>query len=366
MSIRLQDLPFKTGHLFIGGALLLALLSAFLIQNVAVKQGKKQAPVEVQTQPVVVAAATISAGKPIEYQNLRIMDWPLKFPPGGSVFSDPRLLVGRIAKYDIVAGEPVYRQKLAGEKSNGGLPVIIPNGMRAVTISVSEIKGVAGFIKPGDRVDVLTSLDEGNDSKVTKTVLQNVLVLATAQKTVDDTLKAIKPPSALNICDEEEDPDSPACQMEKKNGKNQKKDDAAKKKKKKRRAKNSADDTDTGPRIVSSITLAVNPEEAETLVMAEEAGSLRLSLRPEDDLQVKALAGASNRGLGGSGTGGSTPPASPPPDSGIISSQLPPPMPPMGANGHIDAPHGEAPLPPFSAGEQVELIQGSEKSNVSF
>ncbi|MGI6566623.1 MAG: Flp pilus assembly protein CpaB [Firmicutes bacterium] len=138
----------------------------------------------------------------------------------------PNQVIGRITKVPIVRGEQVLDSRLLPAGVRPSLTFVIPSGKRAISVAVNEVVGVAGFVKPGDRVDVLATMDSpDSDSAVTTTVLQNVEVLAIAQD------------------------------MEER--------------------------VDKEPKVTTTVTLAVTLAEAQRLTLAEETGVLRLALRPE-------------------------------------------------------------------------------------
>jgi pilus assembly protein CpaB len=101
--------------------------------------------------------------------------------PKGALFK-PEQAIGRGAISQIYQGEPILENQLAGLGSGGGLAPTIPDGMRASAVRVDEVVGVAGFVIPGMRVDVLVSGNppgaEATEGVVTKTILQNIQVLA--------------------------------------------------------------------------------------------------------------------------------------------------------------------------------------------
>jgi pilus assembly protein CpaB len=83
----------------------------------------------------------------------------------------------------VSANEPLMTAKLADKEAGGGLPIVIPEGMRAVSVKVDEVIGVAGFVLPGTRVDVLVTISTNadNDEAATRVILQNVQALAAGQ-----------------------------------------------------------------------------------------------------------------------------------------------------------------------------------------
>ena len=180
----------------------------------------------VQPQTLVVAAADIPIGSAISEPQLKTTSWPKDSIPPGSA-ADVKSLVGRVAIRPISNGDAVTEQKLkpkGGAAGSGFMTYIVPLGHRATTVAVNEVAGVAGFITPNDRIDVVltTQLPGSQKENISKIILQNVPVLATGQIT------------------------------EQKEGK---------------------------PVIVPTVTLDLTPEDAEKLVLAGSKGSLQLLLR---------------------------------------------------------------------------------------
>jgi pilus assembly protein CpaB len=131
---------------------------------------------------VMVARRDIPPAQTITAADVNKASWPKKAVPNGA-FHDLQSLLDRVAARGILAGEPVLEGHLASKGSGTGLAAIIPKGRRAVAVRVNEIIGVAGFIKPGDLVDVIVTLQPDEKSGVvTKTVLQQVQVLAVGQE----------------------------------------------------------------------------------------------------------------------------------------------------------------------------------------
>jgi len=130
---------------------------------------------------LVVAAKDLEIGRVLKEDDVKVMDWPGGIPLGAVV--NVHDLVGRGVIAPIYEKEPVLETRLAPLGAGGGLASMIPNGMRAVAIHVNEIAGVAGFVTPGTRVDVLISGSPGNSTvgTITKTMLQNMEVLSAGQ-----------------------------------------------------------------------------------------------------------------------------------------------------------------------------------------
>ena len=151
------------------------------MQNVPVKT------VSLPTQPVVVAAADLELGAELRPDDLRVVEWPASAMPTGA-FSTPDEVVGRGLVMPVIQNEPILPMKLAGKDAGSGLPVVIPEGKRAVSVRVNDVIGVAGYVLPGTHVDVLATASP-TDKQVdttTKVVLTNVQVLAAGTKMEQD------------------------------------------------------------------------------------------------------------------------------------------------------------------------------------
>ena len=201
------------------------------LQNVPVKT------VSIPTRPVVVAAADLDLGVELRPEDLRIVEWPANAAPKGA-FSDANEVAGRGLIMPVIQNEPILPMKLASKEAGAGLPPIIPNGMRAVSVRVNEVIGVAGYVLPGTHVDVVAtaSPNDQRENTTSKVVLSNVLVLAAGTKIDRDT----------------------------DNGK---------------------------PLPVSVVTLLVNPEDAERLTLASTEGKIQLALRNPLDQSAPSTPG---------------------------------------------------------------------------
>jgi pilus assembly protein CpaB len=135
---------------------------------------------------VLAAAADIPVGSRLQPAMVRSVVWPKEGVAPGAL-SDPAKLAGRVAVRPISAGDAITEAKLVPQAGAGGgiMTYLVPDGHRAVTAAVNEVAGVAGFITPGSRVDVVvTTPRPGNKEEiVSKIVLENVPVLATGQIT---------------------------------------------------------------------------------------------------------------------------------------------------------------------------------------
>src|SRR5712691_9671293 len=139
-------------------------------------------PKPAATRTVVVAASALRFGNPLTSANLRETPWPEGALPEGSFSSIQDVLAAgkRIVLSPIESNEPVLASKLTGPGQRATLSAVLHEGMKAVTVRVSDIEGVAGFVLPGDRVDILLTrrADKGGTTDV---VLQNTRVLAIDQ-----------------------------------------------------------------------------------------------------------------------------------------------------------------------------------------
>jgi pilus assembly protein CpaB len=174
------------------GSLVLAAVATFAIFRFVQQMPARQ--VEVPSANVVAAAETIPVGTLIEERHLRIVAWPARNPVVGAV-SDPKELIGRGAVTTIAVNEPVTLGKVAGREAGSGMPPVIPSGMRAMSVRVNEVIGVAGFVVPGTRVDVVVTVTtKSNDEPMTRTVVSNVQVLTAGTKfDQDQAMKEGKP-----------------------------------------------------------------------------------------------------------------------------------------------------------------------------
>jgi len=207
------------------------------LQNVPVKT------VSVPTRRVVVANAPLSLGSELRRDDLATVEWPSSAVPEGA-FEDPAAIVGRGLIDSVVRHEPILPGKLASKEAGSGLPPIIPAGKRAVSVKVNEVIGVAGYVLPGTRVDVVATVSPSAKAEDTtsKVVMSNVEVLAAGTRLEQDT----------------------------KDGK---------------------------PMQVTVVTLLVTPDQAERLTLASTEGKIQLALRNPLDPESPPTAGISRRGM---------------------------------------------------------------------
>ncbi len=214
-----------------GMAIIIALITSVLIYSYLQKKTNVQ-EVTIETQPVAVAVIDLPWGTTLTNEMIKKVDF-LKRSLPGDFFSEPSSLVGRVLIYPVKANEPIFESRLAPTNvKTGGVAAVISQKKRAVAVKVDKVIGVAGFIHPGSRVDVLITLTTGKAYQpVTKTILENLLVLAAGSDT-----------------------------------------------KEKKGFEERASTTDV-------ITLEVTPEEAEKLAMAVAEGKIQLALRNFNDTE---------------------------------------------------------------------------------
>jgi len=159
-----------------------------------VYRGVQQMPVrevEIPSQPVVVAAKGLPVGALIAAGDVKLVDWPSKSLVAGG-FAKAEDVVGRGLLTDVTENEPLTESRLASRESGAGLTPTIPLGMRALSVKVNEVVGVAGFVVPGTRVDILATVSQRDDT-TTRTVVSNLQVLASGTRYDQKELKDGKP-----------------------------------------------------------------------------------------------------------------------------------------------------------------------------
>jgi pilus assembly protein CpaB len=136
----------------------------------------------VSTRTIVVAKSPLRFGNPLTAQVLREVEWPGEAIPANAFATIAELTKGekRVVLASMEANEPIVSTKITGPGQKATLSALIEEGMKAVTVRVNDVDGVAGFILPGDRVDVLMTRNSDNNG-TTDVVLQNVKVLGIDQ-----------------------------------------------------------------------------------------------------------------------------------------------------------------------------------------
>lgn len=200
------------------------LLAGFIALNYLGRSAAPAYAAEAKKGQLAVAARDLPLGALLRVEDVKLVEWGSSSIPAGYATSAAEL-VGRGLISAVRANEPLLSSKLASKEEGGGLPILIPEGMRALSVRVDEVVGVAGFVLPGSRVDVLVTLDRdaAEGGSITRVILQNVQTLAAGQTVQRD--------------------------MEGK------------------------------PQTVAVITLLVSPEQAEQLTLAANQGRIQLALR---------------------------------------------------------------------------------------
>lgn len=144
---------------------------------------KKEAPVDakVNTARVVVAKHNVPAGTALRGEDLALADMGGDISPE-SVFRDPAQVEGRVVTSGLAKGQPVMEALLAPVGTGSGLQAVVPRGMRAITVEVNEFSGLAGFLVPGCRVDVVSTISGEGGDVVSRTIVQNVEVTALGRR----------------------------------------------------------------------------------------------------------------------------------------------------------------------------------------
>jgi pilus assembly protein CpaB len=221
--------------------LLLALTSGVVAALLALRYLRERTTPLMASEPrkatIVLSARNLPVGALLTERDLKVVSWPGDAVPGGYIRS-VKDAIGRGVITPVAENEPLLEAKVSTKDAGGGLPIIIRDGMRAVSVRVDEIIGVAGFVIPGTRVDVMLTLDKGPNrpQAITKTLLQNVQTLAAGQSVTRD-----------------------------KEGK---------------------------PQTVTVITVLVSPDDAELLALASKEGRLQLALRNTLDTLAVSTSGA--------------------------------------------------------------------------
>ena len=170
--------------MFLGIATLLGLAAAFAARSWLQAQVPLGPAAAVETTPVIVARVAIPVGAALTGSEVELVEWPRAYMPSGPV-STIEAARGRVLRRPLARGEPVLETVLLPEGAEAGLVAVIEAEMRAISVKVDPVIGVAGFVKPGGRVDVVATLrriDLKTKLPYTKIVLQDVKVLAVDQK----------------------------------------------------------------------------------------------------------------------------------------------------------------------------------------
>jgi pilus assembly protein CpaB len=151
-------------------------------------QNRPGAGASIQTRPVVVAVANLDVGAELKREDVRAIDWPAESVPAGA-FSDPKEVVGRGLVLPVVQNAPLLEGAMSSKEAGAGLPPLIPEGMRAVSVRVNDVIGVAGYVLPGTRVDVVATINptDQHPDTTSKVILTNVQVVTAGTKIERDS-----------------------------------------------------------------------------------------------------------------------------------------------------------------------------------
>jgi pilus assembly protein CpaB len=226
-------------------ALMCALLAVFLARSWILDQSSRPGAEAARAQivQVVAAATTLKFGDRLAKENLKLIDWPTGNVPDGAFRSVDELLgpEPRVALQAIQPNEPILTSKVTGPGQRASLSAVITSGMRAMTIRVNDVLGVAGFVLPGDRVDIMLTREIAKDQPVTDVLLQNVKVLGIDQRSEQQNNK---------------------------------------------------------PDVVKAVTIEVTTEQAQKITLAAQVGKLSLALRDVSNVELAPVKPVSLKDLG--------------------------------------------------------------------
>jgi len=158
----------------------LSIVIAALFSTLVYQAGQRTPAATVTTTQVAVATRALPVGSRLRASDLRLVEWPVQAQVEGAITSI-EAAVDRGLVAAVVENEPITSAKLAAVGSVAGLPSMIAAGMRAISVKVDDVVGVAGFVVPGAHVDVVVSMAQRDDS-VARVVVSNVEVLATGTR----------------------------------------------------------------------------------------------------------------------------------------------------------------------------------------
>ncbi len=181
-------------------SLVFALVVSGIFYQITARAGNNTKPAPpVEMRDVVVAAKPLSMGVTIKREDLKVNKVPADTFPKGA-FSKVEEVLERPVISNVLQDEPILQGRLSARGSGLGLAPVIPVGMRAVSVRVNDVAGVAGFVLPGMRVDVLvTGRPPASDGTVTTTCLQNILVLSAGQTIQADSRGQAMPAPTVTL-----------------------------------------------------------------------------------------------------------------------------------------------------------------------
>jgi pilus assembly protein CpaB len=175
-------------------ALIAGVLAVAMLKNYADRHQLNQ-----NMTPVVVAAMDVPMATVLRAEHLAVVSWPRGSQPEGT-FRDAKELVGRVLTAKVFRSEAIITAKVASREAGSGLAALIPENMRAAAVRVDDVVGVAGFIHPEDRVDVIVTLrPERGGETTSKVILQNVRVLAVGKEVEEEEEKNRNKPLPVTV-----------------------------------------------------------------------------------------------------------------------------------------------------------------------
>ncbi len=257
---------------------LAALLSFIYLQDLNRQRTPKAPPVT--TKEVVVARANLPANTILTRDMLAVRKMELAQIPKLAV-TEAASIEGYVAVEPLTALQPIARSQVMPRTAAFGLAGIVPPGMRAVTVAVDPVTGVAGLLKAGDRVDVVATFEIG-ETLVARTVLQDIELLALGGQTTESTAAEQQQAAAEQAAAESQAAKAAAS---KEGAKGAEKAPAA--------AKAPAQPKGEKAKTIEypNATLAVTPEDAQKLLLAGKRGELQLALRPVGEREYVPVPG---------------------------------------------------------------------------
>jgi pilus assembly protein CpaB len=245
--------------IIVAAAVILGLFAVYLTNAYfsGVEAQQEKVAEEQQLVRIAVASQDLDFGSPLTTDTVRLVNWPSQSVPPGAITDMSKFAGTDVAIRPIAQGEPILQSRIS---TRAVLSENIPDNLRAVTIPVNEVAGVAGFVTPGDVVDIMMTrtIPGGQDEKVTAVVLENVQVIAIDRR---------------------------------------------------------ASEKNTEPQELKMATLLVDQKGAQTLALASESGRLSMALRNVENQAVGGTQVVTTRDLpggrlryasGGGGGGGGT------------------------------------------------------------
>jgi pilus assembly protein CpaB len=229
--------PLK-GKLNILVALAFGLVATFFIHTYITSKTRGTAQ---KTVPVLIADASVSPGTALRPELIRVVKWPQEIVPPQTA-SSIKQVENRVVSVPLSKGEPVLLSKLTPEGSAAGMSGLMRHDKLAVTVRTDDVTGVAGFLHPGERVDVLVDMKlPDSQENISKIILQDIAVLSVGQKWEQTG--------------------------------------------------------DKKPDVVNTVTLELNPEEAEIINLASKEGKIHLALRHLENKTKVSTSGISTSQL---------------------------------------------------------------------